>query len=69
VGSDRHVLEANAAAAWARYESTVRTGGTPEQRRYACDAAVEADRRLAAFDHAQLPQRVREAAARALSGA
>jgi hypothetical protein len=69
VPSARHVLEAKAAAAWARYESTVRTGGTAEQRRYACDAAVEADRKLAAYDDAQVPQRVREAAARSASGA
>lgn len=36
--------------AWGRYKSTVITGGTPEQRRWACDQAVRADDRVAELE-------------------
>lgn len=39
-------LESEAKAAWDRYGSTVRMGGTPEQRRWALDQALAAEGRL-----------------------
>lgn len=67
--SARHEIADRASKAWEKYESTVRTGGTPQQRRFACDVAVRADEKLAAFDRAQQSRTQRERQARALSGA
>ena len=64
----RHDLASKAIAAWGRYASAVRTGGTPEQRRFAFDVAVKAEEKLAEHDlRVTVPER-RKAAARALSG-
>lgn len=65
----RHLLSATSAAAWRNYASTVRMGGTDEERRFAFSLALKADGQLAAFDFEQLPAKRRAAAARALSGA
>lgn len=46
----RQTLADKAEAAWARYESTVRTGGTPDQRRWACDLAIKAETALGQYD-------------------
>jgi hypothetical protein len=67
--SPRHDIADKAAKAWGKYESTVRCGGTDEQRRFAFEVAVKAEGKLAAFDLAQKPVDDREALARALSGA
>jgi hypothetical protein len=62
-------LAERAARAWERYVSSVRCGGTPEQRRFAAEQAFAADEKLAALEWAQRSRRNRRAAARALSGA
>ena len=51
------LLEKAAAAAWARYDSAVRTGGTPAQRRWAFDTALAAEEKLAVHERAQ-PKRL-----------
>ena len=46
---DQAVL--NASAAWDKYHSTVVMRGTPEQRKWALDQAVNADQRAADLKH------------------
>lgn len=65
----RHGIAAKAAAAWGKYESAVRCGGTAQERKAAFDRALVADGKLAEFDRAQMSAQARAAAARALSGA
>jgi len=65
----RHELAEAASTAWHRYDLVVRFGGTSDERRFAFDLALKAEAKLAAHDLATWPKRVREATARALSGA
>lgn len=46
----RSHLAKTADTAWAAYASTVRTGGTPDQRRWAFDRANRAEDALAQHD-------------------
>lgn len=39
-----------AEAAWGRYESAVRMGGTPEERAFAFDQALRAEERAASLE-------------------
>lgn len=67
--ADRQQLADEATVAWHRYDLTVRFGGTGEERRFAFDQALRAERALAEYDFKRLPRDRRKAAARALSGA
>jgi hypothetical protein len=51
VSDPRVPLAKAAAAAFAKYDSTVRTGGTPEQREWAFERYREAEDRLLAAEH------------------
>lgn len=53
-------LEAEAHTAWANYQSTCMTGGTPEQRRWAFERANHAEDKLAAQQ--RIEQRTRSTA-------
>jgi hypothetical protein len=65
----RSDLAIQAHTAWRNYASTVRFGGTNEERTFAFTQAVKAERALADHDRATMPQDDREQLARALSGA
>lgn len=62
-------LAVRAAKAWERYESTVRCGGTDEQRAFAATQAFAADEKLAELEWRQQSKKDRRAAASQLSGA
>jgi hypothetical protein len=46
-------LEKQAKAAWDRYGSCVRTGGTPEQRRFAFDQAMALEEKVGKVNQAE----------------
>lgn len=57
-----------ALAAWSRYASTVLMGGTPQQRRWAFEKAMEAEEKLALAEFAERARERRRKAGTALHG-
>lgn len=50
--TERQQLEALSVTAWRKYDSVVRWGRSPDERKAACDRAIQASDALAAHDRA-----------------